>query len=125
MGKLALKLINETLRTSIKFRKIGTIKKQIERFNGNGDGIQFAAVVAADPRKVYAGDEIRLPKKDEDENIHVSSLPPSEKDISDARHDAKIIRARLLAGIGLNDIVANANIDISALQRKFRVSRFL
>ena len=122
VGKLALKLINETLRTSIKFRKIGTIKKQIERFNGNGDGIQFAAVVAADPRKVYADDEVTPPpKKDEDENIHVSSLPPSEKDISDARHDAKIIRARLLAGIGLNDIVANANIDLSALQRKFRV----
>ena len=62
-GKLALKLINETLRTSIKFKKIKTVKKQIERFGGNGDGVQYAALAAVDPRRVYADDQVAPPPK--------------------------------------------------------------
>ena len=62
-GKLALKLINETLRTSIKFKKIETVKKQIERFGGTGDGVQYSVLAAVDPRRVYADDQVAPPRK--------------------------------------------------------------
>ena len=120
-GKLALKLINETLRTSIKFKTIKTVKKRIERFGGNGDGVQYAALAAVDPRRVYADDQVAPPPKKEGDERNLSSTPPSEKDISDARRDAKIVRARHLAGVNMSDIASAANIDLSVLQQRFRV----
>jgi len=118
-GKFALKLINKTLRTSIKFKKIGTVKKQIDRFGENGEGLQCAVVAAVDPRRVYADDKVvPLSKKEEEDKEKLSSLPPSEKDISDARRVSKVVRARQLAGIAHSD---DTNIDLSALQQRFRV----
>jgi len=76
-------------------------------------------VAAVDPRRVYADDKVvPLSKKEEEDKEKLSSLPPSEKDISDARRVSKVVRARQLAGIAHSD---DTNIDLSALQQRFRV----
>jgi len=135
VGKMSLKLINDTLRPivvcgqerrRVAFKKIHSIKKQIEIFKG--DNRPCVIITAIDPRRTGADDTVA--PIDKNINNNKNSAPPSEKQISDARYNARVIRAQLLAGIALDDDVDNdhnnnnnatTKVDVSMLKKTFKV----